>query len=338
MLPESTKIQKMHCCESSKRKSSLLRKQLENEDEGSGAESGGEEEDFVEGKAHHHIGSNWDEKIHQMEQDINSRRQQLDNERGMAEGERRKLAEELLQKESELANNKAEHERLMQKLASIERKLIIGGENMLEKAEKQAQLLEQSNSELEHARRNETDLRRRLETRQAERLDIEEKYNSLQDEVTAKTKRLKRAFHNYLQAKAELEDIESEHQREMEGLLENVRQLQKELKLYITLIGAYIPDTYVDLIEKYVCWNDENGEWQLKCIAYTGNNMRSRKPREHSSAKLTDNQLRPLYLSYAQQVDGPVQPLISGTNGRPAFRPKSAMKDRQAAKIKALLE
>jgi hypothetical protein len=66
-----------------------------------------------------------------------------------------------------------------------------------------------------------------------------------------------------LQAKAELEDIESEHQREMEGLLENVRQLQKELKLYITLIGAYIPDTYVDLIEKYVCWNDENGEWQV---------------------------------------------------------------------------
>lgn len=102
-------------------------------------------------------------------------------------------------------------------------------------------------SELENARRNESDLRRRLETRQAERLDIEEKYNNLQEEVAAKTKRLKRAFNTYLQAKAELEDIESEHQREMEGLLENVRQLQKELKLYITLIDAYIPDTCVKL-------------------------------------------------------------------------------------------
>lgn len=60
-------------------------------------------------------------------------------------------------------------------------------------------------------------MRQKLETRQAERLDIEEKYNNLQDEASAKTKRLKRAFHNYLQAKAELEDIESEHQREMEG-------------------------------------------------------------------------------------------------------------------------
>lgn len=28
------------------------------------------------------------------------------------------------------------------------------------------------------------------------------------------------------------------------------------------------------LIERNVTWNEELGEWQLKCIAYTGNNMR----------------------------------------------------------------
>lgn len=65
--------------------------------------------------------------------------------------------------------------------------------------------------------------------------------------------------------------------------------------------------------------------FQLKCIAYTGNNMRSRKPRDQSSAKLMDNQLKPVYLSY-NQTEGPVQPLVASTNGRPAFRPKSAMK------------
>lgn len=107
--------------------------------------------------------------------------------------------------------------------------------------------------------------------------------------------------------------------------MENVRQLQKELKLYITLISAYIPDTYVDLIEKYVCWNDENGEWQLKCIAYTGNNMRSRRSHQQQpNLKPIDTQLRPLYLSYSREADAPVQPFIG--NGRPAFRPKSAMK------------
>lgn len=133
-----------------------LRKQLENEgekfllfykkfyflDEGSGGETEEDETDFGERRIPH---GHWDEKIQVMESEIQKRRKQLDDERGMAEGERRRLAQELMQKESELANSKTEHERLMNKLASIESKLIIGGENMLEKAEKQAQLLEQSN-------------------------------------------------------------------------------------------------------------------------------------------------------------------------------------------------
>ena len=28
------------------------------------------------------------------------------------------------------------------------------------------------------------------------------------------------------------------------------------------------------MIENYVRWNEDIGEWQLKCIAYTGNNIR----------------------------------------------------------------
>lgn len=110
----------------------------ESEDEDAPNEAGTHERKIPHG--------HWDEKIQQMEDDIEQRRKQLDEERGMAESERRRLADELMQKESELANNKAEHARLTDKLASIERKLIIGGENMLEKAEKQAHLLEQSNT------------------------------------------------------------------------------------------------------------------------------------------------------------------------------------------------
>ena len=28
------------------------------------------------------------------------------------------------------------------------------------------------------------------------------------------------------------------------------------------------------ITEENVQWNEEIGEWQLKCVAYTGNNMR----------------------------------------------------------------
>uniref|UniRef100_K1QJ47 Kinesin-like protein KIF3A n=1 Tax=Magallana gigas TaxID=29159 RepID=K1QJ47_MAGGI len=39
-------------------------------------------------------------------------------------------------------------------------------------------------------------------------------------------------------------DLQQEHQREMEGLLENVRQLSRELKLQMTIIDNFIPPEY----------------------------------------------------------------------------------------------
>ena len=44
--------------------------------------------------------------------------------------------------------------------------------------------------------------------------------------------------------------IVQEHQREMEGLLDNVRQLSKELRLQILTINSYIPPEYQEMIEQ----------------------------------------------------------------------------------------
>ena len=35
------------------------------------------------------------------------------------------------------------------------------------------------------------------------------------------------------------------------------------------------------MIERYVHWNEDIGEWQLKCVAYTGNNMRKQLDSEN---------------------------------------------------------
>ncbi len=35
---------------------------------------------------------------------------------------------------------------------------------------------------------------------------------------------------------------------------------------------------FQEMIEQYVHWNEDIGEWQLKCVAYTGNNMRKQTP------------------------------------------------------------
>ncbi|KAK6043570.1 kinesin motor domain protein [Cooperia oncophora] len=221
--------------------------------------------------------STWEQRMQEMEQNLEKTREELAG-RNVEDEETRALVQQMLEREAELKRARAEHAELRAKLSQMESRLIVGGENMLEKAEEQARLLEESNRELELSRTQESRLRDQLKEKAAAREDIEEKYSSLQDEAAAKTKRLRRTYNELCEVRTELADSEAEHHREVEGLLESIRQLRKELLLNMTIIDEYIPPEYVELIEKYVSWSEEMGDWQLNAIAYTGNNMRAAAP------------------------------------------------------------
>lgn len=211
------------------------------------------------------------------------------------------LTEEEEKHEIELKKAQKEHETLREKLQNLEKKILVGGENLLEKAELQEQLLEASARELEQRRRKEEHLRQQLQQKEAELVDIEERYSSLQEEAAGKTKKLKKVFAMLMAAKAELGDLRHEQQREMEGLLDSVRSLTRELKLQETIIDAFIPRHYQEMIDRYVHWNEDIGEWQLKCVAYTGNNMRKQLA-GHSSCHAAEYEapdLSGVFLSYS---------------------------------------
>lgn len=137
-----------------------------------------------------------------------------------------------------------EQRALKEKLAAIEKKIIVGGENLLEKAEKQAALLEKSEKELEKRLKREEELKKRLTEQEAEKIDLEEKYSSLNEEVKSKTNKLKKLRTMIMQAKSELEDINVEHERTKEGLLESIRDSTKEIKLQTIIINSYIPKEF----------------------------------------------------------------------------------------------
>jgi len=84
-----------------------------------------------------------------------------------------------------------EQDDLQQKLRQLERKLIVGGENLLDKAAKQARLLEESELELENRAKNEEQLRKELQQKEAETLDVQVKYASLKEEAADLTRKLK---------------------------------------------------------------------------------------------------------------------------------------------------
>lgn len=249
----------------------------------------------------------------------------------------------------ELKKFQEEQDQLTNKLAALEKKIIVGGENLLEKAEEQERMLEESAKELEARKVKEEALRKALLEKEQEQVDIEEKYSSLQEEIQGKTKKLKKVWTMLMQAKSEIADLQQEHQREMEGLLENVRQLSRELKLQMTIIDNFIPPEYQDMIEQNVSWNDDIGEWQLRCVAYSGNNMRKQSPQpDKDKEKYTAPDLSNVYLAYTAEtaekaMEKAMRPKSSKSarpkSSRPkSSRPKSSKKKQKEANIEDVIQ
>ncbi|XP_055015500.1 kinesin-like protein KIF3A isoform X1 [Boleophthalmus pectinirostris] len=242
------------------------------------------------------------DKMVEMQAKIEEERKALEAKLDMEEEERNKARAELEKREKDLLKAQQEHHRLLEKLSNLEKRVIVGGVDLLAKAEEQEKLLEESNNELEERRRRAEQLRKELEEKEQERLDIEEKYTSLQEEAQGKTKKLKKVWTMLMAAKSEMADLQQEHHREIEDLLENIRQLSRELRLQMLIIDSFIPQEYQEMIENYVHWNEDIGEWQLKCVAYTGNNMRKQTPAPDKKEKDPfEVDLSHVYLAYTEE-------------------------------------
>jgi len=138
-------------------------------------------------------------------------------------------------------------------------------------------------------------------------------------------------------AKSEIADLGAEHQREMESLLENVRQLSRELQLQMLIIDSFIPQHYQELIEQNATFIEEYGDWQLKCIAYTGNNMRKRESRDLGNASTSAGipDFSDVYLTYA--VDAGVRLKPEGSTSTAKAVKRTTKKERRKAQLNALL-
>ncbi|XP_019865591.2 kinesin-like protein KIF3A [Aethina tumida] len=184
--------------------------------------------------------------------------------------------QEIKKCEEELQKTEKEKNDLISKISMIQKKILVGGENLFEKAQQQEFLLESSGAELENLDKHHKELEEALNKKAAEKIDVEEKYSSLQEEDLALNKKIKKVQALLNDVKEEYADKNHEYQREMEALYDNNRLLVKETQLANLMIENYIPKDYMKKIECNLIWNNETQEYQMRGVAYTGNNMKKR--------------------------------------------------------------
>ena len=142
------------------------------------------------------------------------------------------------------------------KLDEMEKELMIGGE-IADAAAKQEAALRKAEKDLVAKQESELALTRRINEAEEEKGLLEEKHNSLEEEVAHKTRSLKKLYRKYRAAKAEIQDLEEEAQADHAEVLDSVRELQKQLKLKDFIITNFIPPEVDSLASKQTLfvWN-----------------------------------------------------------------------------------
>eukprot|EP00804_Cyclotella_cryptica_P010642 CCRYP_005465-RA/>CCRYP_005465-RA protein AED:0.33 eAED:-0.26 QI:227/0.33/0.28/0.57/1/1/7/0/2002 len=162
--------------------------------------------------------------------------------------ERRLLAEKLAEEKRARLETENERLELRKQLDEMEAKLVMGGE-VANNARKQDAKLRRANQELTARKEQELALTRKMNEQEEEKLYLEEKYSSLAEEVVFKTKKLKKIWTKYQQAKTEIKDLETEFLEEKNAMVNTIRDLTKQLKLKEFIISSFIPPKYALLYD-----------------------------------------------------------------------------------------
>lgn len=137
-----------------------------------------------------------------------------------------------------------ERDELLQQLRLLKNKIMIGGVNLLEKAEMHERLLEASRQELEEKRQRELNLKNELDKKQKYIDSMAKSKGTLEDQVIVLDDKLKRVLTMYHQTKEEQRDLSNEHEQLKENLLKTIRATNKEIKYANCIIDDFIPGEY----------------------------------------------------------------------------------------------
>eukprot|EP00941_MAST-03F_sp_MAST-3F-sp1_P004629 g4629.t1 len=187
-----------------------------------------------------------------------------------------KLQQKLREKEEEKKKRAAERAALSKKLEEVKAKVLLGGD-ILDRAAAQERELRRTQAELKERKEAEKRMIRNLAEQEEAEILMQQDYKDLHEEAKGKTAKLKKLYVKYQSQRAEIKDLQAEFSRERESILENIRELNKELKLKSKILELFIPKRQLERIESYATFDEHEDEWKIRFIQYSGNNQKRYK-------------------------------------------------------------
>ncbi|KAJ0026759.1 hypothetical protein NQD34_017759 [Periophthalmus magnuspinnatus] len=216
--------------------------------------------------------------------------QRLELEKEAIRGDRFLLAEEkqrlLGEKERMMGDLRKEQEateQLTAKYKAMESKLLVGGKNIMDHTNEQQKMLEIKRHEIAEQTRNEREMQQQMLIQDEETLELRETFTSLQQEVEAKTKKLKKLYAKLQCIKTEIKDVNDEHVRSRQELEQTQNELTRELKFKYLIIENFIPPEEKNKIMNRLTFDPEEDQWKFQPLVQSESKSSQMKKRPSSA-------------------------------------------------------
>ncbi|XP_024146704.1 kinesin-like protein KIF3C [Oryzias melastigma] len=193
------------------------------------------------------------------------------------------LAEEKQKLLGDLRKEQEAAEQLTAKYKAMESKLLVGGKNIIDHTNEQQKMLEVKRQEIAEQTRKEREIQQQMLVQDEETLELRETFTSLQQEVEAKTKKLKKLYSKLQCIKAEIKDMNDEHVGSRQELEQTQNELTRELKFKYLIIENFIPPEEKNKIMNRLTFDPEEDQWNFQPLVPAQSKFSQMKKRPASA-------------------------------------------------------
>lgn len=221
--------------------------------------------------------------VTQEEQRLEMEKEAIRGDRSLLADEKQRLLGEKERMMGDLRKEQEATEQLTAKYKAMESKLLVGGKNIIDHTNEQQKMLEVKRNEIAEQTRSEREMQQQMLVQDEETLELRETFTSLQQEVEAKTKKLKKLYAKLQCIKTEIKDVNDEHVRSRQELEQTQNELTKELKFKYLIIENFIPPEEKNKIMNRLTFDPEEDQWKFQPLVQSESKSSQMKKRPASA-------------------------------------------------------
>jgi hypothetical protein len=164
--------------------------------------------------------------------------------------------------EAKIQKEKQERAALEKQLAAMQSQIVSTSAD----DERVAELEEQkkaARAKIAEQLAEEHEVRERMKNVDDDHFNMEEEFSSLQEELSAKTKKMKKLWTRYETMRVDLKDQKEMNQRERDDLLAIIREQDRDLKLKMMVVASFVPEVYLQQLHDNAAYDEEQQQWAI---------------------------------------------------------------------------